>query len=227
MKFSFFFFFLFPLLFHTDLTNALKIMPLGDSITNPGCWCAILYNLLTSSYPASQISFVGTQVSSGCDSFRGSYDGRNEGHAGWLATDIANDGHLVRWLQETRPEMVLMHLGTNDIWRGVSTERIIAAYGKMVDQMRASRRDIRILVAKIIPMNPGNCPSCYQRVIELNRAIGPWALGKATQESPITLVNQWSGFDAARETSDGVHPNAEGDRRMAVRWYGAVSASLR
>jgi hypothetical protein len=145
MKFSL----LFPILFSTTSVNALKIMPLGDSITNPCCWRAILYNLLTSYHPAAQISFVGTQVSSGCDSFKGSYDGRNEGHAGWLATDIANNGHLVEWLKETKPDVVMMHLGTNDVWRGIPTEKIIAAYGKMVEQMRGSKRDVKILV---------NCP---------------------------------------------------------------------
>lgn len=56
---------------------------------------------------------------------------------------------MVEWLKETKPDVVMMHLGTNDVWRGIPTEKIIEAYGKMVEQMRGSKRDVKILV---------NCP---------------------------------------------------------------------
>jgi lysophospholipase L1-like esterase len=31
-----------------------------------------------------------------------------------------------------------------------------------------------------------------------------------------------SGFDAARETRDGTHPNAAGEAKMASRWFSAI-----
>ena len=41
---------------------------------------------------------------------------------------------------------------------------------------------------------------------------------KNTVESPITLVDQYTGFDAATMTFDGTHPNSIGDSQMAERW---------
>ena len=32
------------------------------------------------------------------------------------------------------------------------------------------------------------------------------------------MVDQWTGFNTATDTGDGVHPNDAGDRKMADRW---------
>jgi hypothetical protein len=60
-------------------------------------------------------------------------------------------------------------------------------------------------------------------VINLNNAIPGWAAGKSTSASPITVVDQWSGFNASSDTSDGVHPNNAGNTKIANRWYPAVA----
>jgi lysophospholipase L1-like esterase len=41
---------------------------------------------------------------------------------------------------------------------------------------------------------------------------------KNQTESPIVLVDQYTGFDPATMTYDGTHPNAAGDSHMADRW---------
>ena len=48
-------------------------------------------------------------------------------------------------------------------------------------------------------------------------AIPGWATGKSTAASPITVVDQWSGFNDATDTIDGVHPNASGNQKMAAK----------
>ena len=95
------------------------------------------------------------------------YDGENEGHGGALVTTVANQNQLVGWLAATRPDVVVMHFGTNDVWSNIPPATILAAYGTLVDQMRASNPAMKVLVAKIIPMNPGSCPECGQRVVNL------------------------------------------------------------
>lgn len=200
-----------------------RIMPLGDSITgSPGCWRALLWNRLQSA-GHTDIDMVGTLGPQGCGV---PYDGDNEGHGGFLATNVADQNQLVGWLAATRPDVVLMHFGTNDVWNNRPVTTIIAAFDKLVDQMRASNPGMRILVAKIIPMNPGNCADCGQRVVNLNNAIPGWASGKSTAASPITVVDQWTGFSTGTDTGDGVHPNAAGDRKMSDRWFPALSAAL-
>jgi lysophospholipase L1-like esterase len=200
-----------------------KIMPLGDSITgSPGCWRALLWNRLQSS-GYTNIDFVGTLPPQGCGV---PYDGDNEGHGGFLATNIANQNQLPAWLAATLPDVVMMHLGTNDVWSNIAPATILAAFSTLVDQMRASNPNMKILVAQILPMNPSNCTDCAARVVAFNAAIPAWAAGKSTAASPITVVDQWTGFNDATDTGDGVHPNDAGNQKMSDKWYPALTAYL-
>lgn len=201
-----------------------RIMALGDSITAaPGCWRAKLWNRLQDN-GYTNVDMVGTQRGDGCGV---PYDGDHEGHSGFTATGIADQNQLPGWLSATTPDVVLMHLGTNDVWNGtITTDRILAAYSTLVDQMRASNPAMKILVAQILPMQPSGCGTCPQRVVELNAAIPAWAAGKTTSASPITVVDQWTGFDATTDTFDGVHPVDSGFQKMSDRWYPALTAAL-
>ncbi len=203
---------------------ATKIMPLGDSITgSPGCWRAILWNRLQTS-GFTNIDFVGTLNNSNDCGI--TYDGNNEGHGGYLATNIANQNLLPSWLSATTPDIVIMHLGTNDVWNNIAPATILAAFSTMVDQMRANNPNVKIIVAQIIPMNPSGCSTCAQGAVNFNAAIPAWASSKSTAQSPITVVDQWTGFSTSADTSDGVHPNATGIQKMSDKWYPALSAVL-
>ena len=140
--------------------------------------------------------------------------------------NIANQNMLPGWLSRTNPDIVMMHLGTNDVWSNRSPQEITTAFSKLVDQMRASKSSMKILVAKIIPMNPSNCGECGQRVIALNSEIGSWAAGKTTASSSITVVDAWTGFNTASMTGDGVHPNEAGNRKLADAWYQPLASAI-
>ncbi|WP_329109992.1 cellulose binding domain-containing protein [Micromonospora sp. NBC_01699] len=207
----------------TTTLAPVRIMPLGDSITgSPGCWRSMLWNRLQAT-GYTNVDFVGTLGPQGCGQ---PYDGENEGHGGALVTNVANQNQLPGWLSATRPDIVLMHFGTNDVWSNVAPATILAAYGRLVDQMRASNPAMRVLVAQIIPMAPSTCAECGQRVVALNNAIPGWAASKSTAASPVVVVNQWTGFSTGTDTYDGVHPNAAGDQKMSDRWYPALTAAL-
>lgn len=203
----------------------LRIMTLGDSITGgPGCWRALLWDRLQRT-GFTNIDFVGTLAGGGCN--LANWDGDNEGHGGFLATGIANQNQLPGWLSATRPDIVVMHLGTNDVWNNIPAATILAAYGTLVDQMRASNPAMKILVAKIIPMAPSGCTTCPSGVTALNGAIPAWAAGKNTAQSPITVVDQFTGFDTVADTiGDGVHPDDSGFQKMSDRWYPALTPLL-
>lgn len=197
-----------------------KVMALGDSITgSPGCWRALLWQML----PATRVDFVGTLPGQGCGF---PYDGENEGHGGYLATNVAGQNLLVDWLAATHPDVVMMHFGTNDVWSNLSPDTILAAFTTLVNQMRASNPRMKILVAQILPMKPSNCADCGQRVINFNATIPAWAKSLTTAASPITVVDQWTGFDDDTDTYDGVHPNDAGNQKIATRWFPSVSAAI-
>jgi lysophospholipase L1-like esterase len=205
-------------------TAPVKIMPLGDSITgSPGCWRALLWtNLQNAGY--TNINFVGTlNNSSSCGI---PFDGDNEGHGGYLATNIANQNLLPGWLSATHPDIVMMHLGTNDVWNNIAPATILAAFSTLVDQMRANNPRMKILVAQITPMNPSGCSYCAQGVINFNAAIPAWASSKSTAQSPIVVVDQWTGYNDATDTIDGVHPNASGNQKIAAKWFPPLTAQL-
>jgi lysophospholipase L1-like esterase len=200
-----------------------RIMPLGDSITgSPGCWRSLLWNRLQDA-GHTDVDFVGTLGPQGCGQ---PHDGDNEGHGGALVTDVASRNQLPAWLAATRPDIVVMHFGTNDVWSNRSPEAVLAAYGTLVDQMRASNPDMKVLVAQIIPMNPATCGECAQRVVALNERIPAWARSKSTADSPVIAVDQWTGFDTASDTYDGVHPDASGDEKIAARWFPVLADLL-
>ncbi|EAA33105.1 carbohydrate esterase family 3 protein [Neurospora crassa] len=233
-----------------QVRDDVRIMALGDSITgNPGCWRALLSRKLnatniTPPLPYSQIRFVGTQPRTYCG-YGSAYDWPHEGHGGYLATGIAQETVpitgtevvpaprqplLQSWL--TAPgvapvDIILMHLGTNDIWQNRTAIQIINAYGQLLDQMRAVNPTIRLLVAQILPMEPANCLECPAKVRMLNRYISIWAQYVTRPQSPVEAVDLYSGFNATRYTTDGVHPNARGDEAIATGWVGAVIRSVR
>ncbi|KAK3954463.1 cellulose-binding protein [Pseudoneurospora amorphoporcata] len=202
--------------------------------------------------PYSQIRFVGTQpeppqLRPYCG-YGAAYDWPHEGHGSYLATYIAQatvpipdalpntpltQPLLQSWLRNprvSRPDqpvdIILMHLGTNDIWQNRTKEDIVAAYSVLLNQMRAVNPRVRLLVAQILPMEPANCPGCAAKVQQLNQYISVWAQVVNSQVNPnvrpVRLVDQYTGSNATRYTTDGVHPNARGDEAIAQRWLGSV-----
>jgi len=209
----------------TRAQTPLKIMALGDSITgSPGCWRALLWNRLTANGLTGFLP-VGTLSPAGCPND----NSWHEGHGGILAIGMANGNQLPPWLAATNPDVVLMHLGTNDSFNHNNTvDMILAAYTTLVGQMRANNPNMKILVAQIIPLYTATtqCTDCYQRVVNLNNAIPGWAAGLNTAQSPIIVVDQWTGFNTVTDTSDGIHPNDAGIQKIADKWYPVVAALL-
>jgi lysophospholipase L1-like esterase len=202
-------------------------MPLGDSITaGPGCWRAKLWHhLQTTGY--TNIDFVGTQSDGGGCNPGYSYDFDHEGHGGFSATGIADNNQLPPWLAAAKPDVVLMHLGTNDMWGGyLPLATKLAAFTKLVGQMRAANPAMKIVVAQIIPMSAAACATCPADVKALDDAIPGWAAGLTTAQSPITVADLWTGYDAVADNVDGVHPNDGGFQKMADAWYPAVTRAL-
>ncbi|RYP06111.1 hypothetical protein DL764_003333 [Monosporascus ibericus] len=197
----------------------LRYMPFGDSITEIVCWRAKLWQRLrTTEWGGGAVDWVGSgRGENNCGDTE--YDRDNEGHSGFLAINIANQRQLVGWLQRNPADVITMHLGTNDITQNRAVNDIIAAFTTLVGDMRASNPRMKIIVAQIIPISFGNLNGPIQN---LNRAIVPWAQGLNTTESPIWVVDQYTGFNTGSDLRDGVHPSNSGDEKMANVWYPAI-----
>jgi lysophospholipase L1-like esterase len=143
---SFKLFSLVPLLLTAAAQNAtIRYMPFGDSITEIICWRALLWEKLQTTEWAS-VNFVGSgKTENNCKDSK--YDRDNEGHSGYLAVNIANQNQLDGWLQRNPADVITMHLGTNDMTGNKAITEILAAFTKMVGQMRSHNAKMKIVVS--------------------------------------------------------------------------------
>ncbi|MDZ7839264.1 MAG: SGNH/GDSL hydrolase family protein [Gammaproteobacteria bacterium] len=154
------------------------------------------------------------------------FDRDHEGHFGWTAREIVEgrsrgngtgSGKLAQWVVHYEADIALVHLGTNDVYRGRSNESILDDLKEIIRTLRADNPAIVVLLAQLIPA--GQDPGV---VASLNQAIPRLARDMSTTRSPVVVVDQHSGFDPQEDTYDGVHPNGSGESRMARRWFDAI-----
>jgi len=206
-------------------------MPLGNSITqadalHPG-YRYELWKLLKDS--GHNFDFVGSMK----DNYRGenpvqSFDTDHEGHWGWRADQVLNGvpglGGLKDFLKENRPDIVLMHLGSNDIFEGDEIPDIIEELKGILNTLITSNHDVIILIAQILPVADKRI---NVRIRLLNDAISLIPSELAFSKVNIIVVNQFEGFDPFTDTYDGVHPNSAGEVKMAKKWFEGLQGVLR
>jgi acyl-CoA thioesterase I len=197
-------------------TATVRIMPLGDSITQSfsplNSYRYYLWQVLVNQ--SYSVDFVGSMngVANGPPG-NPDFDMDHEGHAGWRADEIL--ANIQVWATQASPDIVLLHIGTNDLCQGQSADSTVVDIGNIIDVLRMVNPKIQILLAQLIGQAPfANCGSPL-----LNAKLPTLVDDKNTARSPITLVDQYTGFDPSTMTFDGLHPNAIGDWRMADRWF--------
>jgi lysophospholipase L1-like esterase len=122
----------------------------------------------------------------------------------------------------------MMHLGTNDVKANRKTEDIISDYTTLLRQMRAQNPGMQLLVMKLIPLrSSGNDASQVAAIPKLNDAIAKWAQSNSNSRSPITVVDTFTGFNADTMTTDGTHPNEDGNKLMASKLFSPLRDALK
>jgi lysophospholipase L1-like esterase len=207
------------MLLAAKLAASLVILPLGDSITE-GVPTADGYRRDL----AALLAESGTTVR-----YVGSLSSRAGAHEGWTGFTA---GELVpklrATLERTRPDVVLLHIGTNDLGLGVPMDESIGHVRELLALIEArSRRDggrpaIRVLLAQIIERNlffgRGNDPE----VAAYNARLAALAAERRKAGHKIEVVDMSAALDARRDLHDPLHPSAEGYRKMARAWAAAL-----
>lgn len=208
----------------------IKILPLGDSTT-----CASPYKL-SYRYPlwkhfvdaGKNIEFIGSQIKKGngsrsWDTYKGlHFPARNEGHSGWRADQILEglpngEKGLDHWIAGYRPDIALIHLGTNDVYQSQTPESTRDEIKQIIEKLRIRNPKIKILLAKIIPMRT------HKAVPRLNQLLAQLAIKLNNKNSPVASVDMYSGFSIHTDMQkDKIHPNAKGEEKMAKRWFDAL-----
>jgi hypothetical protein len=212
----------------------IRLWVLGDSTAgSPGCWRALLWRqLITDGY--TNIDFVGTLAPPNCGF---TYDGENDGHWGYLVTEVGSgnykrpqEGTIEQWLTKSNPDVAIIHFGTDDAWNNIAPSRVTDAFTTILTKMRQNNPKIYVIISQIINLQPRGthvaCPDCQQRVQGLNAAIAQWAPAHSTADSKIVVVDQFTGFVPATDTDDGVHPNSNGNAKMAAKFLNPVKEAI-
>ncbi len=211
-------------------SKTIKILPLGDSIT-----CASKYKE-SYRYPlwkrlidaGKQVEFVGSQIKKGNNGrvwkpYKGhQFPEANEGHSGWRADQIL-DGvsrtsqGIDKWLKGYKPDIALIHLGTNDVYQSQNPELTRDEIKLIIGKLRDKNPQIKVLLARIIPMR------LNKDVPILNKLLAQLAIELDTAQSPVKSVDMYSGFSIHTDMQkDKIHPNASGEKKMAKRWFDAL-----
>ena len=203
--------------------SAVKVMPLGDSITEgwPGpdrvtyrFW--LWKRLELAGY---DVDFVGsrTGVSSGQPLYT-DWDQNHQGLSGWTADEVA--AQATSWANAAQPDVVLLHIGTNDLLQSQSVSGTINEVRQIIDNLRVARPNVDIFLCKIIPSTIN-----ASAFVSFNNQIPGVVAEKDTQQSRVIMVDQFTGFSATNDEFDGIHPNARGERKMSTKFYASLTSS--
>ncbi len=199
-----------------------KILPLGDSITQGGyertsyrrtLWLKLKQNGFNVDFVGSQKEFHGASPPAKLLDF----DLDHEGHWGWETNEIVDA--LPTWLESYTADIALVHLGTNDFDRGESIPLTLQDLSSVLSLLRESNPEITILLARIVPMR-------FKNTHKFNTALSKWASTQSTPKSKLIIVDQHAGYYPLFYNYDKYHPNSWGEKRMADRWFDALSLIL-
>lgn len=137
----------------------------------------------------------------------GGWDTDHEGHSGWRTHDI--DDNLGDWLAGYTPDIVLIHLGTNDAGTTVFSEEgytmadSLQAMTSIVEKLRADNASVRIYLAQILPtFGDESDEPVNDFVDDWNIELAAFAQAQTTADSPIEIVDMNMGF-GEQDMDDG------------------------
>jgi lysophospholipase L1-like esterase len=125
-----------------------------------------------------------------------------------------------------KPDIVLMMFGTNDVMSNKSPAQITDAYTWALKKIRAVNPTVHMIISKLPPVSASSCYGCSSSIPALNSAIDVWANQQTTGDSPIFVVDQFTGFNAATDTYDGIHPGPSGEEKYFKNLIQPVEKSL-
>ena len=207
----------------------LRIMPLGDSITE-GAGAAStagyrgpLWTLLANA--GYNVDYVGSNTTNP-DTTNG-MDRDHEGHGGWRI-DTTSGGNgifemLPTWFSSIEsPDIILLHIGTND--SGADTLNTMARTTALLDRLFAMQPSAHVVVSTIMWRNDA---TRYARIQTYNSNLTNAVAAQVAKGQKISILDMHAAVPGGDEYGainfgDGLHPNTTGYALMANAWLGAI-----
>ncbi|WP_374675083.1 SGNH/GDSL hydrolase family protein [Ideonella sp.] len=219
-------------------SEPLRIMPIGDSITEggdgQGGYRRPLFERLTAAF--GRPNFVGSRSSRNTDP-ADFLEHDHDGYSAYRIEQIAQGGAFWNALPlEDRlrlwdPAIVLVHAGTNDAQQnyrfrgdpGAGRPGVVARLDDLVSRVVAYNPDIQVLLAQIVPANAPASETTQAYVRALNAEIPALVARHQALGHRVALVDMYTPM-LAYPHPDGIHPSPEGYAVMAEQWFRAIQA---
>lgn len=172
-----------------------------------------------------------------------SFTNIHEGHFNWTASYISGTaappaadlqqnrgtGNVSQWLNPENPngytaDTVFIMLGTNDLYKGRSTDQLLGDILSIVDAYQHSNENARIYVLSITPPSASAETTMMNRVRTANAAMESQASSWSTGTSSVSYLNVAEGMSSVSSGSqlapglmniDRWHPNKQGELIIA------------
>lgn len=211
-------------------TQPVYILPLGDSITQGGktdrpeyTYRYPLYGMLK--VAGYDFDFIGS-LNKGLQTeakWPEPFDPDHEGHYGWKTAAVCD--RLPEWMPKwsAAPDIALIHLGTNDQKAKDYATAIVQPLREIVTLLRQKNPRVVVLVAHL---NLHGGPA-----LQIRPLVEQMAKEISTAQSPVVTVPMYEGWvedpkQPGADTFDWVHPNPQGQKKMAEKWLAAMRPYL-
>lgn len=217
------------------MDKPIRILPLGDSITQGGRNDRAEY---TYRYPlfcmlkdaGVKFDFVGS-LNKGLHGdakwpdYKGEkFDPDHEGHYGWKTGKVYEK--LPGWMKKypSGCDIALIHLGTNDQGSKDFDKDIIEPLKGIVKLLREKNPKVKVLIGHL-NFNGG-------AAIKIRPLVEKMAEEISTTVSPVKTVHFYKGWmenpkSKGADTFDWAHPNPQGQKKMAEKWFEAMKEYLK
>lgn len=217
-----------------------RIMPLGDSITwgdgdcsdgNQEQHCSgyrnELWDLLTKGSYRYSVDFVGSRSSARAGQ---NFDDDNEGWPGEGTAFVKP--RVYNWLSQNPADVVLLHIGTNDISGLKASDPVIPIKDNIreildnIDRYERDKgHDVYVILAQIIGRRDSTIKNEQTR--QLNQEIASLYQERLDAGDLIGLVNMYDAVNLDdKDMDDNLHPSNAGYIKMADEWYRALKDVL-
>lgn len=198
-------------------STGLRLMPLGDSITDGyrsttgNGYRGPLSDALIKQ--GNVLDFVGGQRSGVMS------DPDNEGHSGYRIDQIA--AFINEKLALYQPNVILLDIGTNDMGQNYQVSTAPARLASLIDQIIAADPTATLLVGQLIC---NSTPSVQTSINSYNSQLPGIVQARAKAGKHISLVSM-SALTTA-DLKDGLHPNDGGYQKMADAWDAGIQQAI-
>ena len=188
----------------------LRILPLGDSITDGfqstdrnGYRLPLLNDLA-----GSKVLFIGSHRSGDMQ------NNQNEGHSGAVISEI--QGHASLSLKD-RPNVVLIHAGTNYMGSDALYSTAPGRYASLIDTVIDACPDATILVAQIVHSGFDKIDA---RIQTFNSQVPAIVADRTTKHKSIAVV--YFSSVGPSNLQDRIHPNDGRYKKIGDIWFRAI-----